>query len=104
MSESQRTPGDWKVVNEGSAVFAGEQLVASVFGDAEFMTGPIALANARLIAAAPELLESLKTAMRQWSSYYSDRNSDDIDSGVNYESAAYLLCKAVILKAEGGAE
>lgn len=60
MSEAQgilfHTPGPWRVEGEGysATVFEPGGLLAQVTGDA--VTRP---ANARLIAAAPELLEAL---------------------------------------------
>lgn len=98
MSESQRTPGDWQVVNEGSAVFGGEQMVASVFGDAEFMTGPVALANARLIAAAPDLLAVCRVVLADCDDTFHD--PDDMSPAWKQIASD---CRAAIDKAEGGA-
>ena len=61
--KSQHTPGPWKVVSQS---FPGCYHAVSENG--QFSTGCISfdghgLANARLIAAAPELLESLRVLL-----------------------------------------
>jgi len=57
----KHTPGPWTVWEEGGVyVDSPTYLVCSVYGP-----GPAVLANARLIAAAPELLEALKDVMER---------------------------------------
>lgn len=72
---SEHTPGPWKVLMHGKAAYVTMHigkagLPASATGDAEFAIQPYirpdeATANARLIAAAPDLLAALKTARNQ---------------------------------------
>lgn len=59
MSETKFTPGPWSAggTQAGSAVFAGQECVASL----SFTMPPVEqrAANAHLIAAAPDLLKAL---------------------------------------------
>ena len=56
---TKHTPGAWSA--SGTAVWSDKQLVASVYGDdPDCKPDERMKANARLIAAAPELLEALK--------------------------------------------
>jgi hypothetical protein len=54
------TPGPWRIVNAGSAVFAHDGVMTASVYPADLWKKDEMLANARLIAAAPELLEELK--------------------------------------------
>lgn len=56
---SQHTPGPWRIGNNGWTVWVAPKRLISVEG----RTADEALANARLIAAAPELLAGLQWAM-----------------------------------------
>lgn len=69
MSEFKGTPGDWELANCGDGsylVFCGDCEIARVYsnyGTEDSFNGPgmeECIANARLIAAAPELLELAK--------------------------------------------
>lgn len=71
--ETTHTPGSWLSEQEGSNTYAmaDGMLIAVVIAvdphptnPGEFIEGPITRANARLIAAAPELLEALKAALQ----------------------------------------
>ena len=68
---TQHTPGPWKVKAHSTAVLAGRKQICSNVNSASNLPVnmkddlEIAHANARLIAAAPELLEALKLAVRQ---------------------------------------
>ena len=72
---SQHTPGPWKSFYEGSGDYLvlgadGSEVASLSRPDAHMMhTGPgsgINEANARLIAAAPEMLELLRENERAW--------------------------------------
>lgn len=93
MTKTQHTPGPWVqgVEYYSRHVYGCGQTVASAFGHDE------GEANARLIAAAPDLLETLDTLWRM--SVQSDRAKNDID----YRDAL-ANAKAVIDRAKGGAE
>lgn len=65
MSEFKGTPGPWHVSNEGCMLIrddAGLSIVAKYVG---YTNDEEELANAKLIAAAPELLEALRWAL-EW--------------------------------------
>lgn len=60
LNKEVHTPGPWEYSgNSTGAVRAHNDLVASVYGDNGEATGLSMAANARLIAAAPELLGAL---------------------------------------------
>ena len=68
---SKHTPGPWQIDESGSSISSDAVTdlallnMANVrfsWGGSDFATRSHRLANARLIAAAPELLEALKTA------------------------------------------
>jgi hypothetical protein len=65
MSKAQHTPGPWKLISNGLLVQdAGNRLHIGTFKEAEGL-GHSAAANARLIAAAPELLAALEEIVAQ---------------------------------------
>lgn len=79
MSEPKHTPGPWKLDEITSSPYWGRvgTAYASIADVQLWMSGKsgdnaIALANARLIAAAPELLDALKTARRRMLKYGED--------------------------------
>lgn len=90
MTATAHTPGPWKVVLHGKAAYVSmfigkDGLPPSATGDAQFSVQPYirpaeAEANARLIAAAPDLLEALKTARHQVSLFA--RPDDEIAQAV----------------------
>ncbi len=62
--ETKHTPGPWKLIEQGDAnmygmVTAGNRWIISFQQNGELMS-ETELANARLMAAAPELLEALQ--------------------------------------------
>ena len=84
------TPGPWVIGDDGN-VYGGRDEQASVFPIAQRMSG----ANARLIAAAPDLLATLRKA-RAWVAQYSEIK------GHEAASAAMLgVIDTAIAKAEG---
>ena len=61
MTQTNHTPGPWHVTKRdcGDNIFADNRRIANTYGD---MDNPEYAANARLIAAAPELLAALEAA------------------------------------------
>lgn len=58
---SKHTPGPWQVIPSwGDWTIEGPNKEEIIFQDGPYQTPTIKLENARLIAAAPELLEALK--------------------------------------------
>jgi hypothetical protein len=77
---SKHTPGPWKVVRDGNPLSAGIVAVIEhspdrhIAVEEDHFGGPWCApdtweANARLIAAAPELLEALREACRLYAEY-----------------------------------
>lgn len=90
--ETKHTPGPWKVSSYGTPhlkVFANDGAhVASVnYGDVDMNTQA---ANARLIAAAPELLEALSAMVHAYTS-----------TDGNAQCAALAKAEAAFRKAQG---
>ena len=81
-SATQHTPGPW-IDSQSAAMFATPQSY-------EKTSSEIA-ANARLIAAAPELLEALRHATAFLTANYADSDMPDI----------LPACRTAIAKAEG---
>lgn len=71
---SAHTPGPWTIGNTDPLLFGrkqgnGTEPIGFVYGPSfaeRSAVGQRALANARLIAAAPELLEALQTCITSW--------------------------------------
>lgn len=106
----QTCAGDWKAVNDYRAsvtwtgiIGADGAVVALPVSDRPALSDPIFDANARLIAAAPELLAALKGALGAL--------EQDVDTGADYNDADWIgiaqqrleAAKAAIAKAEGAA-
>ena len=67
MSDTKHTPGPWKanfVISGAAYIFGGDRNFARVFN--EWQDEANREANARLIAAAPELLEALESIAEFW--------------------------------------
>lgn len=105
---------DWYVHNdeeettESAAVWAGDTVVALVVaaGSGWNFSNPEFDANARLIAAAPELLEALQSLLREHDAVFSRREDGAKDSYYNAHpgrATAYRKARAVIAKATGEA-
>lgn len=94
---SKHTPGPWKLIDRGESfelarywIGAGETDWRGPSEICSVLTNKDTKANARLIAAAPEMLEALKAALGM---------SSPID---RYENAKlFELIEAAIAKAEG---
>lgn len=64
---SPPTPGPWKVVTSWcDHMVEGPNGEAIIWQDGPYDTPTIKLANARLIAAAPEMFELIQTVARTW--------------------------------------
>ncbi len=64
-AQSTHTPGPWRVV--GAAIVSDSEGVADVrFHRANTTPIPTAMANARLIAAAPDMLQALQSAVESF--------------------------------------
>ena len=62
----QHTPGPWRIGDAGTAVFPPKEVFAS---KPHAIASNLSRANARLIAAAPELLMALERAARECEEY-----------------------------------
>ena len=94
MSETKHTPGPWKTSYTNLSVVIAEN--GAVVARASKLNGLVNLqANARLIAAAPELLEALESIA---SMYDYEASCGDLASRL-YE--ATCLARAAIAKATG---
>lgn len=86
MQEFKGTPGPWHVSNEGCMLIrddAGLSIVAKYVG---YTNDEEELANARLISAAPELLEALQGYMSAV-----ERMNQAMKDGVNVQGAISAL-------------
>lgn len=62
---AQHTPGPWKVGEDRDVYTANEDCIAMIVGAADqYPIKPKSIANARLIAAAPELLNALEQLVK----------------------------------------
>lgn len=98
MSETKHTPKDWKI-ERASIIGPSGEVVCLVCSSQ---------ANARLIAAAPELLEALKQASRELggthtraTDHYDIERGQFIFGGECHVCAAILDAQAAIAKARG---
>jgi len=94
---SKHTPGPWKVEHRGYKYIVSKSRDGYITRDVCRMDGSTMAAfaqeaNARLIAAAPELLEALKDALQLLEVY-----------GGDFEEATRNQARAAIAKAEGAA-
>lgn len=91
MSDKMHTPGPWKVAAASLDVWEdGGYTICEVYPPSA--NSPEKVANARLIAAAPELLEALEMLMPQ----YPSRGMCD-----EYDRAMWENAEAAIAKATG---
>ena len=72
MTEAKHTPGPWKFSEYHRAVVQSERSVDGCnleickIGNSQNITHPMVAADARLIAAAPGMLEALKELLCEW--------------------------------------
>ena len=109
MSTAKHTPGPW-IATKNADVVAGNTngLIADAFdGLPHYETDKhIAVANARLIAAAPDLLEALKSAMDHIQMLEEGiEELRQLGATANFcgVSFSHEKARAAIAKAEGGA-
>lgn len=100
------TPGPWEVampgdVDEHYGVLDGFGHTASVYGYPD--EAAVALANARLMAAAPELLAALRGVL-YWADCECQRLAEDTPANDDPPMCDYCVAKLVIAKAEGRGE
>ena len=102
MSNNQHTPGPWAANDDGLVLgnmdnYEGEAPLVCTCGSADDLNREpeLHLANARLIAAAPDLLDVAKKALREL------RSINPGPAGDREGNRALLI--AAIAKAEGGA-
>jgi hypothetical protein len=96
----KHTPGPWRITENGCIASQGYVPIRTPFREGAFREGPgrsdhpeeVLQANARLIAAAPELLEALKEQIEPRA-----KGWKVTDWGIRDENA-----RAAIAKAEGG--
>jgi hypothetical protein len=110
---SKHTPGPWKVVRDGNPLSAG--IVAVIEHSERFLAveedhfgGPWCApdtweANARLIAAAPDLLEALRGYQREATSYHTTCGHGEEGSVAECDSICEQMAAGAkaIAKAEG---
>lgn len=90
---SKHTPGPWYVDSDGDVYVPARGLLATDF----YMAQPTNIADAYLIAAAPDLLEACKAAFAivdEWSDAEPDRGSHNHDE-------VWRKLRLAIAKAEG---
>lgn len=95
--ETNHTPGPWAANSDGSAIKAGKITVADCIPDHPGDRAPREqfLPNARLVAAAPELLEVLNGFVLNW------RHMND-DHFTGPRDKLLALAEAAIAKATRG--
>ena len=97
MSGTKNTPGPWAVrVEEQHYVPSAEGRIANVLFPRYYADGAEVMANARLISAAPELLEAMELLMTE---VEESGNADAKDFGW---PKAIKSARAAIAKAAGG--
>ena len=103
MSAAKHTPGPWRIATEPSGIRARHIKADSYLTVCSSLTsvsrncGPDEInANARLIAAAPELLAALETAYMALIGYLPAHRNDVTDAAIG-------AARAAITKAKGGA-
>jgi hypothetical protein len=91
----EHTKGEWEVSTHGNAVYCGEMKIAVCDGASrEWPNFAAVKANARLIAAAPELLAALELVMLDY---------QNCDNPEPFWKENLSIARAAIAKARGGA-
>nr|DAP28018.1 MAG TPA: Ead/Ea22-like protein [Caudoviricetes sp.] len=102
MNEFKGTPGPWKVEDNGyfydiNAVRGTVGNVCSSISwfDNDEHRGPVAIANAQLIAAAPELLEALQLLMAEQTGGNKSCGHNGFTCMCSYNKARAAISKAL---------
>ena len=97
---SAHTPGPWEIEEDDCILYIGdgEELIASVDLDA---WPDISRANARLIAAAPELLEATRESLNVLARVHEDGGCPACEEEYQHNCPVLLGLEAAIAKAEG---
>jgi hypothetical protein len=90
---TKHTPGPWKVVPHGVEPENPDGCEFDVTVDTR---SPVGMANARLIAAAPELLEALEAAV-----FALEPNGTPVTEAEKYRAKAATAARAALAKAKG---
>lgn len=110
---AKHTPGPWSWVDtswEYNHIYAARKLCATIHTDAdvteetEDACAKVMNANARLIAAAPDLLEACIQAAIQFRFYEQQhlaKNTPEADAKAHSNHAMAKICEAAIAKATG---
>jgi len=104
----KHTPGPWTAakgpkIRDGIHIRANGRYVASINHFKNYETGEIAdeaIANARLITAAPELLHAAKCGLAQLEMAHNEAFGKGCDGTCSYHEAMRIL-RRTIAKAEG---
>jgi monomeric isocitrate dehydrogenase len=104
MSEAKHTPGPWEIIGDHQDdrdVFANNELIATAY-DLRHVEGD-ARANARLIAAAPELFTSLERICAEAESWHKETGHEDDDPIIHCDGICACIpqMRAAIRKAKG---
>ncbi len=110
---TKHTPGPWIAVIDNLLstipvrsikAAAGNHLPVAIVHAHQGSKGPAeGIANARLIAAAPDMLKALEAALPELENYEGDIEGYEASEGVNRLRATIGSVKAVIKAAKGGA-
>ena len=101
-TQSKHTPGPWKIKKDrfSQSVWAGNERIAEMMGWGKNRRR----ANARIISAAPALLEALKSAVSYLEANRPKGNIREIFTQLNeYENGVLNPARAAIAQAEGRA-
>jgi hypothetical protein len=104
MSGAMHTPGPWALFEVGdrikrmcpAAVETKTSILTVVGEDETTFAAVLEIADARLIAAAPDLLEALEDVLSEWVRDLTDAGEEDIE-----ERAYVKFARAAISKATG---
>ena len=94
----QHTPGPWRIGDAGTAVFPPKEVFAS---KPRAIASNLSRADARLIAAAPELLKALETLVRGRPTTPPNHAVLGKDSVAYMNWLAFESARAAIAKAKG---